>query len=419
MKNKNLIAVAGAFATLALTVFATIGHALEDRVVAVVNEQVLTLTQLDTRVNLAADEMGLDRAKLTDGQRNALRKRTLSGLVDEILVSDAASKRGLSVTPQELLNARQAMIAGGVPEAKIAQLEKNYRQTFVDKIRADLLWEKTVVAVIRPRIQIGTAEIDRVLENMLQNRQVVEREIAHIMLKDEDGAEARMQELLKQLEGGANFEEVAKASSEDEATAKNGGYMGWFASGDLNPELEIAMDRLQAGGYSGIIRTPEGWHILKLVNTRSTKPLDVAPVKQYQLYLAGYDGERSKDKDAQVEAFVKGHRKAFEVSAAFAENKAAAAGDASRALGWIAVKDLAPEWQAAMAKTKTGEWTPVTVAGKTTGSLFVGETREIVPDELTKLREKVNQQLYGNRMELETRRYLRELRQRAFVDVRL
>jgi peptidyl-prolyl cis-trans isomerase SurA len=340
-------------------------------------------------------------------------------MVDEILVSDSAKQRGLSVTPQELVNARQAMIAGGVPEETIVRLEKDYRQTFIEKLRADLLWEKTVLALIRPRIQIGTAEIDRVLENMLQNRQVVEREIGHIMLKDGDGAEARMQEILKQLEGGARFEDLAKSSSEDEATAKNGGYMGWFASGDLNPELEIALDRLQAGNASGIIRTPDGWHILKLINTRSTKPLDVAPVRQYQLYLAGYDGERTKEKDAQVEAFVKDHRKGFDVNAAFADNKAVAAGDASRALGWISLKDLAPEWQEAMAKTKVGEWTSVTVAGKTTGRLFVAETREVVPDELTKLREKVNQQLYGNRMELETRRYLRELRQRAFVDVRL
>jgi peptidyl-prolyl cis-trans isomerase SurA len=50
--------------------------------------------------------------------------------------------------------------------------------------------------------------------------------------------------------------------------------MGWFASGELNPQLEDALDKLQPGQYSGIIRTPLGWHIIRLDNVRATKPLE-------------------------------------------------------------------------------------------------------------------------------------------------
>lgn len=75
-------------------------HALEDSVVAVVDDTVITQTQLMARTKLVADEMGL--TKLTIPQERALAKRTLAGMLDETLVANDAKARALTVTPDEL-----------------------------------------------------------------------------------------------------------------------------------------------------------------------------------------------------------------------------------------------------------------------------------------------------------------------------
>ena len=85
---------------------------------------------------------------------------------------------------------------------------------------------------------------------------------AHILLQNQQDAE----KVLKELISGANFAELAKKYSIDEATKYNGGLLGKFKRGDLMPEFESAAFKLKKGQISGIVKTRLGYHIIKRVN---------------------------------------------------------------------------------------------------------------------------------------------------------
>lgn len=88
---------------------------------------------------------------------------------------------------------------------------------------------------------------------------------AHILVESEDKAKA----LKAEIDGGADFAEVAKANSSD-GSAASGGDLGWFGAGQMVPEFETAVQGLQKGQVSDPVKTQFGWHLVKLVDTRET-----------------------------------------------------------------------------------------------------------------------------------------------------
>ena len=87
---------------------------------------------------------------------------------------------------------------------------------------------------------------------------------SHILMKSEDEAK----DVLKQLQGGAKFEELAKTHSIDAAAAK-GGDLGWFGKGSMLPDFEKVAFGLKEGQTSGIVKTKFGYHIIKLTGKRA------------------------------------------------------------------------------------------------------------------------------------------------------
>jgi peptidyl-prolyl cis-trans isomerase C len=91
---------------------------------------------------------------------------------------------------------------------------------------------------------------------------------AHILVADE----AKARELKAEIDGGADFAEVAAANSSD-GSAANGGDLGWFGAGQMVPEFETAVSALEPGAVSEPVQTQFGWHLIRLNETReSTAP---------------------------------------------------------------------------------------------------------------------------------------------------
>jgi len=82
---------------------------------------------------------------------------------------------------------------------------------------------------------------------------------SHILVNSEDTA----QEILNQIKEGASFEEMARVYSIDKSSGRNGGDLGSFSRGDLNPEFENVAFKLEVGELSGIVKTSLGYHIIK------------------------------------------------------------------------------------------------------------------------------------------------------------
>jgi peptidyl-prolyl cis-trans isomerase C len=97
---------------------------------------------------------------------------------------------------------------------------------------------------------------------------------SHVLVEDE----AKANELLAEIEGGADFAEVAKENSID-GSAENGGDLGWFGKGRMVPEFENTVTSMETGEVAGPVQTEFGWHIIKLVETRESSPPTLEEVR--------------------------------------------------------------------------------------------------------------------------------------------
>jgi peptidyl-prolyl cis-trans isomerase SurA len=244
-----------------------------DGIAAIVSTTVISTHELQQRTALTYRQVG--ESKLTEADKKYLENKSLMGLIDEEIQRQFANANGIRVSPDDLAKYKAAI----GKQVNLAEIGKGLEVTLNRKLEGEIRWQKIVAEIVRPRIYIGQAEIDQLIKGMLKGRHVVERDISQILLSvndksEEEAKHARIEEVAQKLKDGAKFEDMAKQYSDDETTAKEGGHMGWFASGELNPQLEDALDKLEPGQISGVIRTPLGWHIIRLDNVRTTKPVD-------------------------------------------------------------------------------------------------------------------------------------------------
>src|SRR5207249_1411860 len=107
---------------------------------------------------------------------------------------------------------------------------------------------------------------------------------SHILLKtegkDDAAVKAKAEDVLKQSKAGADFSELAKKYSEEEASAKNGGDLDYFGRGRMVPEFDQAAFAMQPGQISDLVKTQYGYHIIKLVDKKAAATRTLAEVRQ-------------------------------------------------------------------------------------------------------------------------------------------
>jgi peptidyl-prolyl cis-trans isomerase D len=133
---------------------------------------------------------------------------------------------------------------------------------------------------LRAKTVVPPADVERAYNNSIEQYSTPEQiRASHILLKtegkDEAAVKARAEELAKQAKAGADFAELAKKNSEDEASAKNGGDLDYFSRGRMIPEFEQVAFELQPGQISDPVKTSYGFHVIKLVDKKpgTTKTL--------------------------------------------------------------------------------------------------------------------------------------------------
>ncbi len=403
--------------TAAMMMAAGFARAESDRVVAVVNDQVITNSQLQQHCDLEVNILGRE---VNDAQRKAVCRRTLTQLVDAELQRQYAEQRHLEPGKDEIAAARKQSAS------KIDALPAGLRPVAEETMENELRWQQILAAAVRPQVQVSVAEIDRLIKDMARRRVVEERELAQILLSvptpdDEQKVKTQMDELLGRLKQGEDFATLAQTYSESPEN-KNGGRMGWFATGELNPQLENQLDQLEPGQISGLIRTPLGWHIIKLLNVRESAPISTEPVTQYRMMMVGApvptsDTAAAKAQAAGLAELAKTLTDEASV-AAFLQSDSAKNWPASLNMGWVDADKIAPELKAPLAKVgKNGLTRPLTVNGVEM-VVFKADERKVMPAALNTYRDRVYNHLFNQRMEQEARKFMRDLRQRAFVDLR-
>ena len=263
--NVKPLAVA---ALLAMTTSVWAAPAVQsvDRVLAVVDKQVITLGEFQDAVkrNRAALPKG---SPVTDQQ---LQSQTLSNLVDHALMVQMAARTGIQVSDAEI---KQTM--GLV--SKHAEMSDKQWQTAV---RDALLVEKLKQRDLYSKVRVSDADITQAIDSLPEKDKklssghtVTAYYPQHILItvdsKTKDAeALAKIRELRTRIGSGEAFEAVARANSQDPGSAVNGGVLGWAVDGMMVPEFENAMKSLPKGALSEPIRSSYGYHLIRVLDTR-------------------------------------------------------------------------------------------------------------------------------------------------------
>jgi peptidyl-prolyl cis-trans isomerase D len=159
-----------------------------------------------------------------------------------------------------------------VTPVEVEEFFKAHRQNYNSPERRSYMIFPIEEAKIAETIQVPEADLQRAYNENQERFRTPERvQVQHILLMTKDKKpeelpqiQKRAEDLLKQVQGGANFSDLAKKNSEDRGTAPNGGEYGWMVRGQTVPEFEQAAFGLKPGQVSGLVKTIYGLHIIKV-----------------------------------------------------------------------------------------------------------------------------------------------------------
>ncbi len=393
------------------------------RVVARVNDDAITDFDLQQRVLFAIRTSGLaDSPDL----RQRMAGQILRQMIDERLQVQDSKRLGVKPTEGEIQN-RFAEIerSAGMGRGQFRQYLQSVGVSpdiAVQQIEAQIAWGKIIRRRVRAQVDVSEAEIDDALARMRGNVGKTETRVAEIFIPVDraDGADEGKRSadrVVEQLRRGAPFAAVAQQFSQG-ATAQSGGDLGWVLPGGLDPTLDNAVEKLQPRAFSDPIRTAAGWHVLMVVDRRpfaAARPDDVR-LNLIQLTLplplnASADETNRAMQEAQKA--MTGIRQCSDLHGRARELKGATSGD----LNGVRVGDLA-------ANTQMYDQLPKLPIGGVAGPFRVAEGLQIVAlcsksgGDGMPTRDAISQQILLQKLEAAGRRYMRDLRRQATIDIK-
>lgn len=387
------------------------------RAAAVVNDEVISVFDLDMRLRLAILATGQkDNRKL----RDRMTAQVIRTLIDEQLQKQEAERLGITITDEQVTNGAEEIARRNklTIEGFAGLLERRgiLLEAFLDQIRGQLTWSALVVRRLRPSVQISNEEVEEVVRRIAANRGTRLRRVSEIFLAvdtalREDEVRRNAERLLEQLRAGARFSSLARQFSES-ATAARGGDLGWIQNGQLPEEIDKALARMRPGMLSRPIRTLSGFHILLLGEEKQTS-LGEVMLHLKQILIAIPSGASEEQRRAAAERAGQARERiagCAGLDALAGEIGAPGSGD----LGTVKSSNLpAPIRDAVMALPIGQPSRPVSVSGGL-AVLVVCNRAESGID-----RQRIAERLTAERLDMLARRYMRDLRRSANVDIRL
>ncbi|HEX5639622.1 MAG TPA: peptidylprolyl isomerase [Burkholderiaceae bacterium] len=405
-----------------------------DRIVAVVNDEVITANELRMRAAIA--DAQLRRQKIQPPPREVLERQVLERMIVDRAQLQLARETGVRVD-DGTVNAAVGRVAesnGLTVPALRQRLEADgmsFNQ-FREDIRQDIILNRLREREVDNRLQISDSEIDNfIAEQAGVSVDAQEVNLAQILLRVPENADStrieetrrRAEELLGQLKDGAEFARVA-ASYSNASEALQGGDLGW-RSVDRIPTLFVeAIKDLKAGDVSGVVRSPNGFHILKVLGRRSALDAKLAsgPVQlthARHILLRVTDLTPEPEVKRRLEEF-KGRIELGQVEFGTIARLHSVDPSGSRGgdLGWLYPGDTVPEFEKTMNALKLNE---VSVP-----------VRSPFGWHLIQVLERRTEQASGDRARMQARlalrdrkadeayqEWLRQLRDKTYVELRL
>jgi peptidyl-prolyl cis-trans isomerase SurA len=402
---------------------------LVDRIVAVVNKEVITLSELNEAIGAA--ERQLRRQATQVPPREVLERQLLERLILDKAQLQLARDSGIRVDETQIDRAVQR-IAGQnsltLSDFRAA-LERDgiafelFRQDLRDQIILTRLREREV----DDKIQVSDTEIDLFLEeNSAQSAVRAEYNLAHILVRVPDQASperieaARAKAEKARAEAASGDFRAIAAGYSDAPDALQGGALGW-RTGDRLPELFAeAVVKMNPGEVSAVLRSSAGFHVLKLIDRRGAAAPNV-PITQTRVrHILIRSSEIVSEADARRR--LAGLRERIVAGADFAALARANSDDSTAARGgdldWIYPGDTVPEFERAFQELKPGEVSqPVrTPFGFHLIQVLERRSAELSPE---RRRLQARQALRERKSDEAFQQWLRQLRDQTYVELRL
>ena len=249
-----------------------------DRIVAKVNADVITLMMLEDRVAVFLDKMKAAGSDVKQLKKNKLKKTVLDGMIAEKLQIQEAKKLGIVVAEESLQKALDDIFAHNNITSeqfkKMLTSEGSNIEDYKEIVRDQILVSRLVEMQVNSAASVGERSVRKYYRKNKKIFWVPEKmTLSHIMLimgSDSSDKERKLQEktaeeILRRIQAGENFFELAKKYSDD-VSAHSGGQLGVVGRGMMLPEFEKAAFDLKVGEVSNIVKTVNGFHIIKCDN---------------------------------------------------------------------------------------------------------------------------------------------------------
>ncbi|PCH61009.1 MAG: molecular chaperone SurA [Gammaproteobacteria bacterium] len=399
-----------------------------DGIVAVVNDDIITITELGAEVQRISQE--LRRRNTQAPAPDILQKQVLERLVNRRIQLQTA-KRANIVVDDKMLNLALTNIAS---ESNLTLSQ--FRQVLVrdgvsfeqfrENIRDEITLNRFYQRQIDSRVSITEADITAFLETQqAQGNISVEYQLGHILIAIPEDAAAeevkasrkKAEDIVSRLQGGADFAETAVAES-DGSTALDGGNLGWRGANELPTLFTPIVPGMNKGDTSKVIKSTSGFHIVKLLDTRDT---DTQIVKQTQArHILVANKDRNKEEALALAQELHQRIEDGEDFASLAKEHSddLGSGKEGGSLGWVSPGATVAPFENAMNALAPGEMSDPIESRFGWHIIHVDERRDFDATETVK-QKRARDIVRQRRIEEERQTELRRLRDDAYVELRL
>jgi len=399
-----------------------------DRIVAVVNNEVITRGALDERIRFVTLQLKQQGTPLPT--REDLERQTLERMITGRVQLQVAKETGLRVDDAELDRAIQRIAQENklsVLELR-AVLEKDGMPfpRFREDIREEIILARLREREVDNRVVVTEGEIDNFISTQAQSKRDEEYNISHILVTVPENASpeqiqarrGRAEQALEQLKAGADFRQVA-ASFSEAPDALQGGAIGWREASRL-PSLYLeAVKTLQPGALSTLLRSANGFHIVRVNERRgSAAPAIVRQTRARHILI------RTNElvPEAEARRRLVSLKERLDNQGNFAQLARQYSEDSSNVrggdLGWLSPGDTVPEFERALNALKPGE---ISEPVQTPFGWHLIEVLEHRNEDMSRerLRLDARRALRARKSDESYQEWVRQQRDMAYIDYRL
>jgi len=399
-----------------------------DRVLVIVNNEVITASELKARLKEVRKSIAAQ--KIAAPSEDVLKKQVLDRMVLEKIQIQVAALTGIQVGNERIEQAVQRIAQQN--RLAPADLVKALKQEGIDpaqfrsQIRTQLIIQQLVERDVQNRVTVTDSEVENFLAASDNRAGDSEFNVAHILItlpeaatpEAIEAARQRADTLWRELKQGADFQQAALAHSQGQS-ALEGGQLGWKKAGQLPALFTAALKAMRPGEVSEVLRGPNGFHILKLVDKRGQaqeRPVTQARVRHILIRATEVVPiDEAKRRSEQLRERIEQGEDFGALARVHSDDIGSATGGGD--LGWVTPGQASPEFDRAVEALKLDELSAAVRTPYGVHLIQVLERRERdLSSELTA--NSARQQVHARKADERYEQWLRQLRDEAYVEYR-